>query len=118
MARSYSTYWFLPRDFASYIARSALRSMLSAVSLLSPKATPMLADSESWWPATWAPRDSDGEDPLAGGADLGRVHVLEQQRELVTAEPGDGVALPDAAAQPLGDVDRAPRRRRRDRTGR
>ena len=46
MARSYSTHWFLPRDFASYIARSALRSMLSAVSLLSPNATPMLADSE------------------------------------------------------------------------
>ena len=58
MARSYSTHWFLPRDLASYIARSALRSMLSAVSLLSPKATPMLADSARWWPATWAPRES------------------------------------------------------------
>ena len=57
MARSYSTYWFLPRDFASYIARSALRSMLSAVSVLSPKATPMLAESASWWPATCAPRE-------------------------------------------------------------
>ena len=30
-------------------------------------------------------------------ADLGRVDVLEQQRELVAAEPGDGVALPHAA---------------------
>ena len=58
MARSYSTHWFFPRDFASYIARSALRSMLSAVSLLSPNATPMLADRERWWPATWAPRES------------------------------------------------------------
>ena len=45
------------------------------------------------------------EDPVAGLADLRRVHVLEEQRELVTAQAGDGVALPDAVLQPLGDVD-------------
>ena len=79
--------------------------MLSAVSLLSPNATPMLAESERWCPATCAPRDRADEDPLAGRADLGRVDVLEQQCELVTAEPCHRVALTHAAAESLGDVD-------------
>ena len=79
--------------------------MLSAVSLLSPKATPMLAESDELVPGHLRAAGERLQDPVAGLVDLGRVHVLEQQRELVAAEPGDGVALPHTAGEPLGHVD-------------
>ena len=94
---------FLPRDFAVYIARSASRRICSLVERRPPNAIPMLTVETTSRPPMrdrTSERVPDALGELTGGVGIG--HVLEQDRELVTAEPRRRVAGAQAAAEALG----------------
>ena len=79
--------------------------MLSAVSLLSPNATPMLAESASWWPATWAPRPSEAR--IRSQAELTSGGWTSSSSSANSSPPSRATVslCRTQLAQPLGDVD-------------
>ena len=106
MDGSYSATWPLPARLAAYIAMSARENNSSSVGVgwsAGTSAMPMLAPIDSCSP----PSVNGGRSALdQPGADVDGIAVaLDQDGEFVAAEPGDGVAGPDRAAQPLGHPD-------------
>ena len=64
-------------------------------------AMPIDARTQHGWPAIVIASDEQRDDPVRDLLAVALVGVLEQDRELVAAEPRGEVARPDAAADPL-----------------
>ena len=91
-----------------YIAASALRISSSAPVTVPAGANemPRLARIASWLSSISIGARERLEDPLGGlGGGLHVLDVLEQDRELVAAEPGRRVGGAHAGRDPLGDLD-------------
>ena len=75
----------------------------------------MLAVTRSWLPLERERLRQRGRDAARRRRVVVAVDVLDQDRELVAAQPGDRVRLAGAGEEPLGRGDRAAGRRRRGR---
>ena len=96
-----------PMDLAAYIAVSASRSSSSAMSVGSPScairsrvAIPMLAVSVTVLVPELEGLGQRAQDPIGRGARLVGRCLLEQEGELVAAEPADAVLRPRHRAEP------------------
>ena len=88
--------------FATYIAVSALRSSAAESSPSSAVAIPMLTSRSSSIDSMW---NGSVISVITRSAACSPRGVRQQDRELVTAQPGDGVPASHGPPQPLGDLD-------------
>jgi hypothetical protein len=100
----------LPRLFAWYIAKSAFASSSSTPCVADvPSATPTLPRATTGRPSSSTGVSSDSSSRSAMAMASRRAgRALQQHAELVAAQTRDGVARPQAAPEPPGDVGQQP----------
>ena len=97
--------WPLPRDFAAYIAASALRMSRSTLLTRSASATPTLQPMRNWRPSIsngWRQDSRTWRATAIAASTFGRV--IDEHRELVAAEPRDRVAGARALHETVREV--------------
>jgi hypothetical protein len=97
----------LPLNFTSYRASSARRIRVSGVEAVEERAAPMETPTvqTSTGPSSTGTGQGDEQPCGEGGGRIRVARVLDDDGELVAAEPGRGVARADLGAQPVGELD-------------